>query len=91
MQIGAFDLLFVLRTTMYYSKDKDINAYIKRLLKHNCFRIISGKKHDQLCIFEQRKLAIPSTPSKQRSYIEFKNTIKRILRELGIVDYEAIL
>jgi len=91
MQIGDFDLLFVLGTTMYYSKDKDINAYIKRLLKHKSFRIISGKKHDQLCIFEQRKLAIPSTPSKQRSYIEFKNTVKRILRELGIVNYETIL
>ena len=76
---------------MYYSKDKDINAYVKRLLKHKSFRIISGKKHDQLCIFEQRKLAIPSTPSKQRSYIEFKNTVKRILRELGVSNYEAIL
>ena len=51
MQIGDFDLLFVLGTTMYYSKDKDINAYIKRLLKHKSFRIISGKKHDQLMWF----------------------------------------
>ena len=65
MHIGDSDLLFVLGTAMYYSKDKDINAYVKRLLKHKSFRIISGKKHDQLCIFEQRKLAIPSTPSKQ--------------------------
>ena len=39
---------------MYYSKDKDINEYVKQLLKHKSFRIISGKKHDQLCIFEQR-------------------------------------
>ncbi|QZM12341.1 hypothetical protein ABVS_1671 [Acinetobacter lwoffii] len=44
---------------MYYSKDKDINEYVKQLLKHKSFRIISGKKHDQLCILEQRKIAIP--------------------------------
>lgn len=76
---------------MYYSKDKDLNEYVKQLLKHKSFRIISGKKHDQLCILEQRKIAIPSTPSKQRSYIEFKNNVKRILRELRAANYETIL
>lgn len=91
MQIEDFDLLFVLGTAMYYSKDKDINEYVKRLLKHESFRIISGKKHDQLCILEQRKIAIPSTPSKQRSYIEFTNNVKRILRKLGAANYETIL
>lgn len=91
MQIGDFDLLFVLGIDMYYSKDKDINAYVKRLLKHDSFRIIIGKKHDQLCILEQRKIAIPSTPSKQRSYVEFKNNVKRILREIGATNYETIL
>lgn len=91
MQIGDFDLLFVLGIDMYYSKDKDINAYVKRLLKHDSFRIITGKKHDQLCILEQRKIAIPSTPSKQRSYVEFKNNVKRILREIGATNYETIL
>lgn len=76
---------------MYYSKDKDINGYVKRLIKHDSFRIITGKKHDQLCILEQRKIAIPSTPSKQRSYVEFKNNVKRILRELGATNYETAL
>lgn len=76
---------------MYYSKDMDINEYVKQLLKHKSFRIISGKKHDQLCILEQRKIAIPSTPSKRRSFIEFKNNVKRILKELGVVNYETIL
>ena len=72
MQIGDFNLLFALGTAMYYSKDKDINAYVKRLLKHKSFRIISGKKHDQLCIFGQRKLAIPSLRVNREAILNLK-------------------
>lgn len=64
---------------MYFSANKDINKFIKQLLKEQNITFKRGQKHDFL-IINNRKIAIPCTPSHIRSLAEFKSQIRRIYR-----------
>lgn len=62
---------------MHYSSNKDINQFIKRLIKQSDIGFKYGKKHNFL-IIQNIKIAIPSTPSHISTVIKFKSQISRI-------------
>lgn len=64
---------------MKFSNDKDIHQLITKLLKQESVYLSKGKKHNFL-IINNRKLAIPSTPSDFRSFQQFKHDVNRFLR-----------
>lgn len=61
---------------MYFSADKDINKFVKLLLKDSNINFKKGQKHDFI-IINNRKIAIPCTPSHINSLTKFKSQIKR--------------
>ena len=66
-------------TDMKFSNNKDIHQFITKLLKQKSIQLTKGKKHNFLMI-NNRKLAIPSTPSDFRSFQQFKHDVNRFLR-----------
>lgn len=66
---------------MKFSNNKDIHQFITRLLKQKSVYLSKGKKHNFLMI-NNRKLAIPSTPSDFRSFQQFKHDVNRFLKRI---------
>ncbi|WP_369588452.1 phosphoribosylglycinamide formyltransferase [Kingella oralis] len=61
------------------STDKNINKLVNMYLKLG-WRIRKSKKHDVLIAPNQRRLAIPASPSdKRRAYLNFSHDVRRIL------------
>ncbi len=60
-----------------YSRDKDINQLVKRLLKAG-WRYRQGKKHGLLLHGTQKMMCIPSTPSDRRAYSNFTAQARRL-------------
>lgn len=61
------------------SKDKDINKFVRSLVKLSCWTAIRGTKHVALLSPLGKRITIPSTPSDRRAYINFKKDILRII------------
>lgn len=66
---------------MKFSNNKDIHQFITRLLKQKSVYLSKGKKHNFLMI-NNRKLAIPSTPSDFRSFQQFKHDVNRFFKRI---------
>ncbi|QLB13622.1 hypothetical protein EV697_10566 [Bisgaardia hudsonensis] len=66
---------------MRTSNNKDIRAYIHKLIKNKNIQINikNGKKHAYLLI-QKHKIIIPSTPSCKYSYNNFKRDVEKILK-----------
>ncbi|MGI1999642.1 hypothetical protein [Shewanella frigidimarina] len=62
-----------------FSNNKDIQNYIKNLIKLHRWQFSKGKKHN--CLFSKagKRITVPSTPSDCRSYQNFKKDIERII------------
>lgn len=61
------------------SKDKDINKFVRSLVKLSCWTAIRGTKHVALLSPLGKRITILSTPSDRRAYINFKKDILRII------------
>ncbi|NOI12808.1 hypothetical protein F0252_02185 [Vibrio hepatarius] len=61
------------------SKDKDINNFLRSLMKLSCLTSIRGTKHIALLSPLGKRITIPSTPSDRRAYINFQKDILRII------------
>ncbi len=60
-----------------YSRDKNINKLVNRLLKSDEWRIRRGR-HSVLTAPSGKRLAVPSTPSDRRAYMNFKHDVRRL-------------
>ena len=72
-------IFMTMMTDMKFSNNKDIHQFIAKLLRQESIYLSKGKKHNFLMI-NNRKLAIPSTPSDFRSFQQFKHDVNRFLR-----------
>lgn len=72
-------IMIYMMIEMKLSNNKDIHQLITKLLKQESIYLSKGKKHNFLMI-NNRKLAIPSTPSDFRSFQQFKHDVNRFLR-----------
>lgn len=63
---------------MKLSNNKDIQNYLRRLLRDKSFKIRKGKKHNFL-EKNNKKLCIPSTPSDFRSFQQFTHDVNKYL------------
>lgn len=61
------------------SKDKNINKFVRSLVKLSCWTAVRGTKHVALLSPLGKRITIPSTPSDRRAYINFKKDILRII------------
>jgi predicted RNA binding protein YcfA (HicA-like mRNA interferase family) len=61
----------------YYSKDKDINNLVRRLVQHG-WSVRRGKKHALLRSPAGKRTTIPSTPSDRRAWNNFSSDIKKM-------------
>lgn len=61
------------------SKDKDINNFVRSLMKLRDWTAVRGTKHVALLSPLGKRITIPSTPSDRRAYINFKKDILRII------------
>lgn len=61
-----------------FSNDKNINIYVKQLVKQG-WQIRKGKKHDVLIAPNNRRHAIPSTPSDYRAFLNFMRDIRSLI------------
>lgn len=59
-------------------KNTHLNRYVNDLLSLG-FKIRKGKKHNILIGLNNRRLAIPSTPSDYRAFQNFIHEVKRYL------------
>ena len=65
-----------------FSKNKDINSFIRQLIKSEQWYCLQDKKHCSLFSPTGKRITVPSTPSDYRAYINFKKDIERVtLRE----------
>ncbi|MBT0068284.1 hypothetical protein J4H69_20265 [Vibrio alginolyticus] len=62
-----------------FSKNKDINAFIRQLIKSKQWYCVQGGKHCSLFSPAGKRITIPSTPSDYRAYKNFKKDIERII------------
>ena len=72
-------IIMTMMIDMKFSNNKDIHQFITKLLRQKSIYVSKGKKHTYLMI-NNRKLAIPSTPSDFRSFQQFKHDVNRFLR-----------
>lgn len=72
-------IMIYMMIEMKLSNNKDIHQLITKLLKQESIYLSKGKKHNFLMI-NNRKLAVPSTPSDFRSFQQFKHDVNRFLR-----------
>ncbi|AZM38527.1 hypothetical protein KMZ14_09970 [Acinetobacter schindleri] len=63
-----------------YSHDKELNKYIRQLIKDGIASFKPGKKHDFLLVNQIQKITIPGTPSDRKAYLNFKTDIRRALQ-----------
>ncbi len=61
-----------------YSKDKRINSLVNRLIKERKWKIRRGR-HSVLTATTGKKIAVPSTPSDHRAFLNFKHDVRRLL------------
>ncbi|RTR28946.1 hypothetical protein EKG39_18390 [Shewanella atlantica] len=62
-----------------FSKDKDINSFIRQLIKSDKWYCLRGKKHNSVFSPKGKRVTVPSTPSDRRAYINFKKDIERVI------------
>lgn len=62
-----------------YSNDKELNKFIRHLIKNGIASFKPGKKHDFLLLNQSQKVTIPGTPSDRKAYLNFKTDIHRAL------------
>lgn len=62
-----------------FSKNKDINKFIKNLINDEHWYCLRGKKHPYLCSPKGKRITIPSTPSDYRAYQNFKKDIMKVI------------
>lgn len=60
-----------------FSSDKNINTLVHWLLKQRRWQIRQGR-HSVLISPTGQRLAIPSTPSDHRAYLNFKHDVSRL-------------
>ncbi|RZJ21665.1 MAG: hypothetical protein EON51_10310 [Acinetobacter sp.] len=63
-----------------YSNDKELNKFIRQLIKDDIASFRPGKKHDFLLVNQIQKITIPGTPSDQKAFLNFKTDIGRALQ-----------
>lgn len=63
-----------------FSNNRDINTFVKCLQKQG-WLIRQGKKHDVLIAPNNRRHAIPSTPSDRRACANFIRDIRQLMKD----------
>ncbi|PWB16995.1 hypothetical protein DCO44_01410 [Acinetobacter sp. AM] len=63
-----------------YSNDKEMNKFIRELIKNDIASFKQGKRHDFLLLKCSIKITIPGTPSDRKAYLNFKTDIRRALQ-----------
>ena len=63
-----------------YSNDKEMNKFIRELIKNDIASFKQGKRHDFLLVNQLQKITIPGTPSARKAYLNFKTDIRRALQ-----------
>lgn len=66
-------------STATYSLDKDINKYVKGLIKKG-WSFTRGGKHACLISPGDRKFPVPGSPSDSRSFYNFKHRMEKEIR-----------
>ena len=61
------------------SKDKDINSFVRSLIKLSHWTAVRGSKHIALLSPLGKRITVPSTPSDRRAYINFKKDVLRTI------------
>lgn len=61
-----------------FSNDKNINELVKKLIKQG-WQVRLGKKHHILIAPNNRRLAIPSSPSDCRAFLSFTYQIRHLI------------
>ncbi|MCS4533304.1 phosphoribosylglycinamide formyltransferase [Neisseria montereyensis] len=61
-----------------FSNNKTINYMVRQLLKQG-WHVRKGKKHDVLIAPNNRRCAIPGSPSDYRAILNFNRDIKNLL------------
>ncbi|MEF1338088.1 hypothetical protein REH81_15085 [Vibrio rotiferianus] len=61
-----------------YSRNKDINNYIKSLIKKTKWTCAPGTKHFALISPLGKKITIPGSPSDHRAFSNFVRNIEKI-------------
>jgi hypothetical protein len=62
-----------------FSNNKDINKFIKNLMRERKWYCLRGKKHPYLYSSKGKRITVPSTPSDYRAYQNFKKDITRVI------------
>ncbi|KMV29896.1 hypothetical protein AB733_15510 [Photobacterium swingsii] len=62
-----------------FSKNKDINHFIKILIRNNNWQFFNGKNHGSLYSPGGKRITVPTTPSDHRAFKNFKKDILRIV------------
>lgn len=62
-----------------YSTDKELNKFIRTLIKNGIVSFKHGKKHNFIILNHSLKITIPGTPSDRKAYLNFKTDIRRAL------------
>lgn len=62
------------------SKNKDINNFVRSLIKLSNWTAVRGTKHVALLSPLGKRITVLSTPSDRRAYINFKKDIIRTMR-----------
>lgn len=61
-----------------FSNNKQINLCVQKLLKQG-WRVRIGRKHDILIAPNNRRVAIPNSPSDYRAYLNFSKDIRNLI------------
>ena len=61
-----------------YSRDKNINELVKRLLKHYGWKLKKQNRHPVSVSPSGQQQTIPCTPSDYRAFKNFKHDIRRL-------------
>ena len=61
-----------------FSNQKDINKYVKRLLKHRPWVFVRRSSHVILKHESGRTLPVPFSPSDRRAFLNFKQAVLAI-------------
>lgn len=63
-----------------FSKNKEINVYIRQLIKYAHWSCAQGKRHNSIFSPLGKRITVPSTPSDYRAYLNFKKNIQRTIQ-----------
>lgn len=64
-----------------YSTDRKINSLVCRLLNMGNWSVRKGKKHSILIAPNNRRIAIPSTPSDYKAFLNFSHDVKLLSKK----------